>query len=361
MNATAPADTNAIVAATIYFSDFALALCAFTIVASLGRPALSLLRRLSFKQNAYEDAPKTHAVKTGTPTMGGLLFALVLIVYELVVLGYAVATRFAHADASFMRTAFALPLLGIACAAIGFVDDYASIVRGRNKGLGAREKFGATALVAIAFLTAIAGHVPTQTLAIGHFAFGVPAWLWYGLSFVAILSTTHAVNLTDGLDGLASGTLLAPLALLIYIACSAAFTFAAGSSSSALIAGSVDAVTLGAVLGFLIYNKHPARVFMGDTGSLLLGGILAGSAIMLDQQLLLPLIGGVFAAEALSVIIQVAYFKRTGKRIFRMSPLHHHFELAGWPETKVTARFWLASLALSLLGLATTFAPRAAS
>jgi phospho-N-acetylmuramoyl-pentapeptide-transferase len=331
-------------------------LAAFVLVALLGWPALMLLRRLSFKQNAYEDAPKTHAIKTGTPTMGGLLFGLVIVAYVCVATFYLMGPM--RENLREASAALALPLLGIACGAIGFIDDYASIIRGRNKGLGAREKFIATALVAALFLYAVRGQVSTQTLAIGHLSLAVPAWLWFALSFVAILSTTHAVNLTDGLDGLASGTLVAPLALLIYIGFSQ--TFLGPPEPASFIASCVDAITLGAVFGFLIYNKHPARVFMGDTGSLLLGGILAGSAIMLDQQLLLPLIGGVFVAEALSVIIQVTYFKRTGKRIFKMSPLHHHFELAGWPETKVTTRFWLASLVLSLIGLATTLGPRAA-
>jgi phospho-N-acetylmuramoyl-pentapeptide-transferase len=343
------------------YADAFVAICGFVIVAVLGRPAIGLLRKLSFKQNAYEDAPKTHAVKTGTPTMGGLLFVLVLVVYALLT---TLASIFGpHPSLAATAQFLALPGLGIACGAIGFVDDYASVLRGRNKGLGAREKFAATAVVAVAFLLVVGlvpGHVPTDSLSFGRAVFSVPVWLWYALGFVAILSTTHAVNLTDGLDGLASGTLIAPLILLVYLAWEAVSGFGKlgffGSN-----AGGIDALVLGAVIGFLVYNKHPAKVFMGDTGSLLLGGILAGSAIMLDQQLLLPLIGGVFAAEALSVIIQVAYFKRTGKRIFRMSPLHHHFELAGWPETKVTMRFWTASVVLSLAGFATTFIPSAAS
>ena len=343
------------------YADVFVAVCGFAIVALLGKPAIGVLQRLSFKQNAYEDAPKTHAVKTGTPTMGGVFFILVLALY--VAITILVSVFGPHADLASVLQFIALPLLGIACGVIGFVDDYAGVVRGRNKGLGAREKFAATAVAAAAFLAIVGllpGHVPTESLSLGHVVFGVPAWLWFALGFVAILSTTHAVNLTDGLDGLASGTSIAPLLLLIYVAWQATSGFGRLGGFGAN-AGGIDALVLGAVLGFLVYNKHPARVFMGDTGSLLLGSILAGSAIMLDQQLLLPIIGGVFAAEALSVIIQVAYFKRTGKRIFRMSPLHHHFELAGWPETKVTTRFWTASVALSLVGLATTFIPSAAS
>jgi phospho-N-acetylmuramoyl-pentapeptide-transferase len=168
----------------------------------------------------------------------------------------------------------------------------------------------------------------------------VPYWLWYGLSLAVILATTHAVNLTDGLDGLASGTIVPPLAVLAFIA------LRQGSGSVAVVAVAV----LGAVLGFLLYNRHPAKIFMGDTGSLALGGALAGAAILTGSQLLLLLIGGVFVAETLSVIIQVTSFKTTRRRVFRMSPLHHHFELGGWPETRVTSSFWLASLFLGIIG-----------
>jgi phospho-N-acetylmuramoyl-pentapeptide-transferase len=311
---------------------------AFALAAALGWPAILLLRRLSFRQKAYEDAPQSHATKTGTPTMGGLIFAAVLLAF----CGLAL-----FAPASLKLPVLAVAGLGLACGAIGFADDFMGIALGRNRGLSARAKFALTGLAGALFLCAVAAtplHIES-TLAFGNFAFPVPEWLWYALGMLVVLSTTHAVNLTDGLDGLAAGTIVAPLVLLAYLAT---------RTVDSLGVGVADAVTAGAVLAFLIYNRHPAKVFMGDTGSLLLGGVLAGSAIMLDQQLLLPVIGGVFAAEALSVILQVAYFKRTKKRIFRMSPLHHHFELAGWPETKVTARFWAASLALSLLGLGLT-------
>jgi len=158
-----------------------------------------------------------------------------------------------------------------------------------------------------------------------------------------VLATTHAVNLTDGLDGLAGGTVLPPL-----LAFTCASQLAGAPVGIPLFAGA----TAGTVLGFLLYNRHPARLFMGDTGSLALGAALAGVAILSGTQLFLLLIGGVFVAESLSVIIQVASFKTTRRRVFRMSPLHHHFELGGWPETVVTTRFWIASLVLSVLGLA---------
>jgi phospho-N-acetylmuramoyl-pentapeptide-transferase len=230
------------------------------------------------------------------------------------------------------------------------VDDYMSVVHGRNRGLSARAKFVLTAFVAAVFLLMLHRPLLFPAIALGNLSVAVPLWLWYGLSFVAILATANAVNLTDGLDGLAAGSVIPPLLLLAWIAASCD---GVGTGQAGLVA----ALTAGAALGFLMFNRHPAKVFMGDTGSLLLGGILAGSAIELGQQLLLILIGGVFAAEAMSVIIQVSYFKRTKKRIFKMSPLHHHFELSGWPETKVTAYFWAASVTLSLAGAAFALVP----
>jgi phospho-N-acetylmuramoyl-pentapeptide-transferase len=176
-----------------------------------------------------------------------------------------------------------------------------------------------------------------------YFAFIVPYWLWLILGIVAVTGTIHSVNLTDGLDGLATGTMVPPLVVFAVIALQFQLL---GPAAAALL-------MTGACLGFLVFNRYPAKVFMGDTGSLALGALLSGIAIITGQMLLLILVGGVFVAEALSVIIQVTYFKRTGgKRIFRMSPLHHHFELGGWPEATVTARFWLASAFLALVGIA---------
>ncbi len=294
---------------------------AFAIVGLLGRPLINTLARAAARQTAYEDAPQSHQTKTGTPTMGGILFG----VAPLLALLLAPS-----------RATFALLVLVYACMAIGAWDDAMAIRKQKNRGLRALPKFALSGIAAIIFLL-VAGPQTPALLGIG----AVPPWLWYALSVIVVMSTTHAVNLTDGLDGLASGTIVPPLLVLI---CASALAHVAFGVS--LFA----AATVGAVLGFLLYNRHPARVFMGDTGSLALGGALAGIAILTRTQLLLLLIGGVFAAETLSVIIQVASYKTTRRRVFRMSPLHHHFELGGWPETTVTSRFWLASFVLSLLG-----------
>lgn len=233
------------------------------------------------------------------------------------------------------------------CAGIGAVDDIVKLRHGANRGMRARTKFLATALAGAIFLREIAAspafRYPNVLLHAPWLTVTAPHWLWLLLGILAITGTTHAVNLTDGLDGLAAGTMIPPLLVLASIA-------AAASLAGPAI---VSAVGIGACAGFLIFNLHPARLFMGDTGSLALGALLSGAAIASGQMLLLVVIGGVFVAEALSVIVQVSYFKASGgRRILRMSPLHHHFELAGWPETRVTIRFWLASLLCSLVGWA---------
>ena len=311
-----------------------------------GSRLVPLLGRFAMRQYAYEDAPVTHAVKTGTPTMGGLLFLLALCI--------ALAVAWSNS------AVVALVVLGLGCGAIGFLDDLVSIRRGRNRGLRARTKLLLTAVVAAVFLWLAHGAAVEYGNSYGIFVmpgmwWAAPLFAWSAVGFIVILATTQAVNLTDGLDGLLGGSALPPLAIFVAIASSIAiWSYGLG------VAVAIVGVVVGAsIFGFLYFNIHPARLFMGDTGSLALGGILAGSAILLGMQFLLIVIGGVFVAEALSVILQVASFKLTGKRIFRMSPLHHHFELAGWPEEKVTLRFWAASAICSALGAALYFVPMA--
>ncbi len=304
----------------------------FLVSAMGGAALLFIFARLDVRQHAYEDAPQTHRSKTGTPTMGGIVFVVVL---------------FGALAVSRAPLLAELVFFVALCAGIGAVDDVTKLRHGANRGVRARTKFLATALAGAIFMREIAAspafaypnvlfHAPWLTVTAPH-------WLWLLLGILAITGTAHAVNLTDGLDGLAAGTMIPPLLVL------AAMTGATGLTGPAICA----AAGIGACAGFLLFNLHPAKLFMGDTGSLALGALLSGIAIASGQMLLLILIGGVFVAEALSVIAQVSYFKATrGRRILRMSPLHHHFELGGWPETRVTIRFWLASLLCSLVGWA---------
>jgi len=310
-----------------------VAVLAMTLAA--GRPWIALLSGLAIRQHAYEDAPTSHAKKSGTPTMGGALFCIGLV-------ASVIAMPFVRC---LNMEGLGLVLLGLGCGAVGALDDWRSIRMGRNRGLRARDKFALTVLVGIGFLAFVMVSLPVRVHAavftLGRQVLHVPQPLWYLLALLALLATTHAVNLTDGLDGLAAGSVLPPLAVFAWL----------GWQNGAFGVCVVDIALAASTIGFLAFNRHPARLFMGDTGALLLGGVLAGSAVLTGSLLLLPLVGGVLAAEALSVIAQVGYFKTTRRRIFRMSPLHHHFELGGWPETKVTVRFWTASALCSLAGV----------
>ncbi len=314
----------------------------FVLAAGAAAVELPILRRLQARQYAYEDAPRSHRAKTGTPTMGGIAFVVAL-------LPLLAAYR--------NPFAYALFVLVAACAAVGFADDAIAIRRGKNAGLRARTKYLLTAAIAAVFLWQVQSLLPTADvlLRIPGFTLHAPHWLWLCLGILAVSGTIHAVNLTDGLDGLATGVMIPPLLVFYLLAAAFPLRFLPTLAEMAGVAAVQYAAALGigACLGFLLFNRHPAKLFMGDTGSLALGALLSGVAILAGEMLLLLLVGGVFVAEALSVIAQVVYFKRTGgKRIFRMSPLHHHFELGGWPETTVTARFWFASVVLSGVGIA---------
>jgi phospho-N-acetylmuramoyl-pentapeptide-transferase len=320
------------VSASVLVSLIGWIVFGFAIAAPSAAIVQYVMGRLQVRQQAYEDAPATHRRKTGTPTMGGVAFVVALAA-ALVVVRPALLVD--------------LVLLVVLCAAVGAIDDALMVLGGSNRGLRARTKFLATALAATIFLRAIDNSdeiFPRGVLFHGAgWTLVAPHWLWFVLGILAITATVHAVNLTDGLDGLAAGTIVPPLLALAVV----------GAATPPIAASLAAAVGAGASLGFLPFNRHPAKLFMGDTGSLALGALLAGVAILTGEMLLLLLIGAVFVAEALSVIVQVGYFKASGgKRVLRMSPLHHHFELGGWPETKVTQRFWLASLLASLVGWA---------
>lgn len=303
---------------------------AFLIALALGPLLIPALRRLKFGQSIREEGPQRHLAKAGTPTMGGIMILAALTVSAVV---------FAGRSAEVWLALFVTLGHGL----IGFLDDYIKVVLKRNLGLKAREKILGQIIMAVALVY----------IATTYFGRGTDLWipflgvsldfgpLYYVLIFLVLIGTTNAVNLTDGLDGLAAGT------VAIAAAAYAVIALAFGKQPLAVFCLAVG----GAALGFLRYNAHPAKVFMGDTGSLALGGALAAVAVLTKTELLLVIVGGVFVIEALSVIIQVASFKSTGKRVFRMSPIHHHFELGGWSENKVVTVFWLTGAVFAALGL----------
>lgn len=307
----------------------------FLIAMLLGPVIIPILRRLKVGQSIREEGPKSHYTKAGTPTMGGVIIALAVII-SVFTSGYYTQEIWA---ALFFSVGFGL---------IGFIDDYIKVVLKRNLGLRAYQKI--LGQVIFAFLLALYGSrysVYGTKLIIpfinGFFDLGV---LYIPFVMFVVLGTVNAVNLTDGLDGLNAGVTLivtATFALICNSKVSASPIFEGISIISAAVAG--------ACLGFLKHNANPAKVFMGDTGSLSLGGAVSAIAVISNTVLLIPIIGGIYFAEALSVIIQVLHFKRTRRRIFRMAPLHHHFEMGGWKETKVVGVFWLVTLILAFIGI----------
>jgi phospho-N-acetylmuramoyl-pentapeptide-transferase len=295
----------------------------------LGPLFIPLLRRLKFGQQIRSDGPQGHLKKMGTPTMGGTIILLAL---SLAFLKFA--------DKS---TEFAILLVAaLGFGLVGFLDDYISIVFKRSMGLTAKQKLLGQLIFAVIICVMLyrLGH-STDIVFPGVGWELELGWLYYPFVILIMLASTNAVNITDGLDGLLSGTSAIAFGAFTIIA------MRASEMETAIF----SAAMVGAVLGFLVFNKHPARVFMGDTGSLGIGGGLAAVAILTKSELMLIMIGGVFVIEMLSVIIQVVSFKTRGKRVFRMSPLHHHFELVGWSEWRVVVTFWLAGLVLAGIGL----------
>ena len=343
-------------------------LTALAIGLLIGPFVIDRLRQFQIGQYIREEGPQSHKKKGGTPTMGGVLICISILVPTLL-----------WADLS-NPLVWVVMLSTIAFGGIGFADDYIKVVKKRNLGLTARQKlalqFAASAAVALALLGLQAHRAYSTRLVVpfakryrpdlvwdwmGHFPHG--HWLAF-LPFVVfvilvITLTSNAVNLTDGLDGLAIGcTIIATAALTVLTYVSGHVVFSDYLeiprmplvSEVTVFCGSM----VGASIGFLWYNAHPAEVFMGDVGSLALGGAIGTVAVIIKQELLLPFIGGVFIMEAVSVMLQVGSYKlRGGKRIFKMAPLHHHFELIGWSESKVIARFWILALVFALFALTT--------
>ncbi len=317
-----------------------------------GPRMIAWLRNLQIGERIRDDVPSTHANKEGTPTMGGVLILAAIVVPTLL---------WANLKNPYIQLTL---VVTVWTGMIGFIDDYLNVVKRKDKGLIGRYKllgqliFGAALGVFLYFNPFVSEGV-TRT-SVPFFKNIYIDWGIFYIPFVmlVITGTSNAVNLTDGLDGLASGVAafsFFAFATLAYISGHRVFAeylniiYLDGSGELTVYCMSV----VGAALGFLWFNTHPAEIFMGDTGSLSLGGALGTVAVLLKRELLLIIIGGVFVAEALSVILQVASFKMRGRRIFRMAPLHHHFELKGWPESRVVVRFWIIAALLALLSIST--------
>jgi phospho-N-acetylmuramoyl-pentapeptide-transferase len=302
----------------------ALLICIF-----LSPKFIEFLRKREFGQQIREDGPQGHHVKAGTPTMGGVLIFLAVSVPFLILTNYD-------------WRSIGVFGVAIACALLGFADDYIKLSRRRSLGLRARTKLGVTIAISLA-LWYIAEHqahlAPTLRLRFVDYQIDLGP-LYPLLIYFVVAGTTSAVNLTDGLDGLAAGC--AAIVLLAYIG----ITFITGDLDMAMLAGCL----VGACIGFLWFNAFPATIFMGDTGSLGLGGAIAGLAVMTKTEVLLILLGGIFVIEALSVVIQVISFQTMRKRVFLMAPIHHHFELKAWSETKIILRFWIVASICCAIG-----------
>lgn len=306
------------------------AIFAAGLVLCIGPLLIPELHKLKFGQSIREEGPKSHQAKSGTPTMGGIMIILAIVV--------------ATVAAAPLTPAVLLALfITLGHFVLGFLDDYIKVVKKRNLGLKAKPKMLGQILIAIV------------TMIVGTRVLGIDTTIWipiadvnvdigvgyYFLVLFVLVGTSNAVNLTDGLDGLAAGT------VAIASGAYALVCYMTGHYDLAIF----SVAMMMACLAFLRFNAHPAKVFMGDTGSLALGGAVAAVGILTHTEILLAVIGFVFVCEALSVIIQVISFKTTGKRVFRMSPIHHHFELGGWKETKVVFVFWMVGLVASIVGL----------
>ena len=291
---------------------------------------IPILHKVKFGQSEREEGPASHKAKNGTPTMGGIVFILVPILVLLIL------------DApAFMNPEMQIVVLAyVGYAMIGFIDDFIIVVQKNNRGLSPKMKFLMQSVLAVLFFYLYQRIAPT-TINVPVLNMEIElGWLYFLLIFIMFTAESNAVNLTDGLDGLSAGCVIIALS---------PFGLHSIHQSKSDLALFLLAV-IASLLGYLKFNLHPAKIFMGDTGSLALGGLLAATAMVLKQELLLVIIGGIFVMELMSVVIQVTSFKATGKRVFKMAPLHHHFELSGFKETQVVVMFWMISLGFAILG-----------
>lgn len=305
-------------------------LISFVLSVIISPIVIPYLKKLKFGQFVRDDGPESHLKKSGTPTMGGLIILAAIVITSLIYV---------------KRYPDILPILFVTLGfgLIGFLDDYIKVVMKRSMGLSAIQKMFGQILVTGIFAYYLINYTDVERNMLIPFSGGqylVVGKLFVPILFVAVLGTVNGANFTDGLDGLESS---------VTVLISVFFTMVAVGLNSGI--QPITGATVGALLGFLVYNVYPARVFMGDTGSLALGGFVVSTAYMLNMTLFIPIVAFIYFVEVLSVIIQVAYYKKTKKRIFKMAPIHHHFELSGWEETKVVAIFSIVTAVLCLVGL----------
>ncbi|WP_054740586.1 phospho-N-acetylmuramoyl-pentapeptide-transferase [Cellulosilyticum ruminicola] len=305
-------------------------LIAFFLSILLSPFVIPMLQRLKFGQNVRDDGPNSHLKKAGTPTMGGVIILASMVITSLF---FMKGNREVHL----------ILLVTVGFGIIGFLDDYIKVVKKRSLGLTAMQKIVGQLVVTIIFAYLLKSYLGLNTEIIVPFT-GGEAWdmgiLYWPFLVFAVLAVVNAVNLTDGLDGLASSI---TVLVATYFA---AIALGVGSGAFPIAAAAV-----GSLLGFLLFNTYPAKVFMGDTGSLALGGFVIATAFVMKMPLFILIVGLIYVIENVSVILQVFYFKKTKKRLFRMAPIHHHFELGGWPETKVVAVFSIVTAIMCLIGL----------
>lgn len=312
------------------YNDIVLpVLIAFGISVVISPIIIPFLKKLKFGQFVRDDGPESHLKKSGTPTMGGLIILFSIVITSLF---------YIKEYPKIIPVLFATLGFGM----VGFLDDYIKVVMKRSMGLRAWQKMLGQIIVTAIFAYYMYAHTDLGTVMIIPFVDKTVdiGPIYYAFMFVVILGTVNGANFTDGLDGLASS---------VTVLIATFFTVAAIGLASGV--SPITCATVGSLLGFLVYNVYPARVFMGDTGSLALGGFVASTAYVLQMPLIILLVAFIYFAEVLSVIIQVLYFKKTGKRIFKMAPIHHHFELCGWPETKVVSIFSIVTAVLCLIGI----------
>ena len=312
----------------------------FIVAIILGFIIIPILKKLKVGQIERDDGPKSHLKKQGTPTMGGIIMIITMIVVITGIYIYLIATG----QNEVANKMLPLLLVSIGMGLIGFIDDFKKLVLKNTKGLKPSYKMLGLLIISVAYVVYLVYGIKIGTdtyIPIMKQYISMPVYLYIPFAIIVILATTNAINLTDGIDGLSSSV------SAIIITCLTIIGILFGIEEI----GIFGSVVVGTVLGFLMFNLHPAKVFMGDTGSLLLGGVISAIALYMKMPILLIIIALVPVLETLSVIIQVTYFKKTGNRIFKMAPLHHHFELSGWKESKVVIVFSAVTLVLCIIGL----------